>query len=124
MKKEFREAIGKQLEISPAVSYLSQAPDITEETQTTATGEIKQLKINIDGKPAQAKATKQAKENKTARLGVSVTPEQKRKVEGLAIIQNVSVSELLGRFIDDGLNRHKEELNKWEQIKELIHHGN
>lgn len=124
MKKGFKDAIAKQMDSNPAERYLSQGPNITEETQTTASGEIKQLKIDIEPAPAKAKATAPGKENKTARLGVSVTPEQKKKVEGLAIIENVSVSELISRFIDDGLEKHKEELKKWDQIKEYIHDGN
>ena len=116
---------------SPAMKFISQP--LTEEKQIIDGQEVTQIKLNTEpqiGTKQPAKATEQKKKKrpaeslKTARINAMVTEEAKKKLERLAMVKRISVSELIVRFIDDGLKREKADLQKWEQIKEFLNYDN
>lgn len=129
-KKEDKIKANLQKIINPAEKFISQ-PE--EERQIINGQEITQMKLATD-QPGQAKDAARATERqtkkrrtesrKTAHTSVLITAEQKSTLEKLAIVKRVSVNELIGRFIDEGIKRSKEDLKKWDQIKEVLGYDN
>ena len=49
-----------------------------------------------------------------------LTIPQRESLEHIAIVKGVSINELIGQFINDGINNNKDDLEKWEKLKEVL----
>lgn len=61
-----------------------------------------------------------AQTTKTARINAVITEQAKTALEHLAIIKHRSISDLICTFIEEGLVRNENELEKWAKVEELL----
>ena len=124
------------LETSPTAKFISTAnQELTEvkEEIEQPNGEkvlIGQTAFNLE----QPKATsnqdtpkpkgnvnkKDVNQVKGQRFSLLLTIPQRESLEHIAIVKGVSINELIGQFINDGINNNKDDLEKWEKLKEVL----
>ena len=123
-KKDFT----KDLERSPATKFISVVNnDVVEEKEeiTQPNGEtiaVDQVKLNLDQQPQEQKKSlkKDPKEVRKKHFNLMITEPQYEMLNKIAIGYNISINELINRYIDDGIKNSKDALEKYEKLKELL----
>ena len=59
-------------------------------------------------------------EKRGERFSLLLTIPQRESLEHIATVKGVSINELIGQFINTGIENSKTELEKWEQLKEVL----
>ena len=120
-KKTFAQDIAAR--ISPAEKFLTGQPQEAEPL-TTERETIK----GPDGKPVDIEQVAfTLSEHNTGKkilrsvtTSIAISEQQRETLRHLAIVKNITVNELLNRFIDKGIEDSAEDLQKWEKIKEVL----
>lgn len=115
---ESKKSFLNDLEPSPAEKYISTANQETAETKETP--KVEQPTIDQKFKPIGNRNKKDPNTLRGQRFSLLLTIPQREKLERLALVTGVSMNELIGMFIDEGLEKNKDTLEKYEKLKEVL----
>lgn len=127
-KKTFIDSLD-DLDTSPTAKYISTVnQDITEvkEEIEKPNGEkliIGQQAFKLEQPEATPKQHPNKKDPNTVRgqrFSLLLTIPQRESLEHIARVKSISVNELIGQFINTGIENSKTELEQWEQLKEVL----
>ena len=127
-KKTFIDSLD-DLDTSPTAKYISTVnQDITEVKEEIEKPNGEKLIIGQQAfKLEQPEATPKQHPNKKdpnivrgQRFSLLLTIPQRESLEHIARVKSISVNELIGQFINAGIENSKTELEQWEQLKEVL----
>lgn len=123
-KKTFIESLD-DLDNSPTAKYISKVnQDIKETKEETEKPNSEEQQATTQTQP---EATPKQHPNKKdpnvvrgQRFSLLLTIPQRESLEHIARVKSISVNELIGQFINAGIENSKTELEQWEQLKEVL----
>lgn len=71
-------------------------------------------------KEVKTETNQRKKEVKGQRFSLLLTNTQREQLDKIAIVRGVSVNELISIYINDGIRASRDDLDKWERIKEVL----
>ena len=115
---ESKKSFLNDLETSPAAKYISTANQETAEIKETPTAEQPTASQRL--KPIGNRNKKDPNTLRGQRFSLLLTIPQRENLERLALVTGMSMNELIGMFIDEGLEKNKDTLEKYEKLKEAL----
>ena len=119
---ESKKSFLNDLETSPAAKYISTANQETAEIKETPKAEQPAINLDQTEKPKRKGNTnkKDINEIKGTRFSLLLTIPQYKALERIKTVRNTSFNGLISEFIDEGIKNSKEDLEKYEKLKEVL----
>ena len=93
----------------------------TSEPEARTESELKETAQQDEpAKEVKAVTNPRKKEVKGQRFSLLLTNTQREQLDKIAIVRGVSVNELISIYINEGITASKDDLDKWERIKEVL----
>lgn len=110
------------LETSPVTKFITGNQDITNQKLTEQPKPVQPKEpVNTDQTETKPRTNKKdVNQVRGQRFSLLLTIPQRENLEHIAVVKGISINELIGQFIDEGISNSTDELSKWEQIKEVL----
>lgn len=92
----------------------------TSEPEARTESELKETAQDAPKTEAKAESKPRKAETKGQRFSLLLTNTQREQLNKIAIVKGVSVNELISIYINDGIRASRDDLDKWERIKEVL----